>query len=151
MNGLDNMSLAALVALIAVNYVVPRTAIARSHPWVFWAINGLDLAVGLGALLFGVPGFEGKPLVRFMVGLLVLLHLAQNFQVKTRWDAEDRMDRLEHELRERQALQATEGAEPEARHPDALGAMDVLDPDPHEREDTDRTETTEIERPRSGT
>lgn len=105
MNGLDNLVLAGLVGLIALNYVVPRTTLARRHPWVFWAINGLDLAVGLCALLFGVPGFETKPLVRFMVGLLVLLHLAQNFQVKTRWDSEDRMDRIEQEIRERRELE----------------------------------------------
>lgn len=110
MNGLDNAVLAGLVALIAVNYVVPRTSLARRYPSLFWAINGLDLAVGLGALLFGVPGFDGKPVVRFMVGLLVLLHLAQNFQVKTRWDAEDRMDRLEREIRERKALEEAERA-----------------------------------------
>lgn len=103
-NGLDNVMLFGLIGLIALNYVIPRTSYARRYPALFWTINGLDLAVGLVVLMFGLPGFEGKPLVRLMIGLLVMLHLAQNFQAKTRWAAEDRLDRLEKERAEREQL-----------------------------------------------
>jgi hypothetical protein len=100
-----NLVLFGLFALVALNYVVPRTELARRHPAIFWSINGLDLVAGLAALLFGVPGFDAHPIVRFLIGLVVLTHLAQNFAVKARWDAEARQERLDAELRERAAFQ----------------------------------------------
>ncbi|MEQ1565878.1 MAG: hypothetical protein ABMA64_09600 [Myxococcota bacterium] len=87
--------------VMMVNLVVPRLGWVRDYPALFWAINGVNAAVGLGALVVGVPGFEGHPIVRFMVGLAMLMHLAQNFAAKSRWEAEDRMARLDDELRAR--------------------------------------------------
>jgi uncharacterized protein YhhL (DUF1145 family) len=96
-----NWVVIGLVGLVAINYLVPRIELVRRVPALFWAINVIDLVVGLAVLLFGVPGFESHPIVRFMIGLLVLMHLAQNFALKSRWESEDRMDRLDEELRAR--------------------------------------------------
>lgn len=104
--------LAPLVGLIALNYVIVRTPYARRYPAVFWTINALDLAVAVGVLLFGLPGFSNTPMVRLMVGLLVGLHLAQNFQAKSRWDAEDRRELLDAEAAERAALEREETPPP---------------------------------------
>jgi hypothetical protein len=93
----DNLVLGAVVALIVANYAVTRTQLGRRMPMFFWLINGLDLAAGLGVLIFGVPGFEHSTTIRFVLGLVVLMHLAQNFHAKTRWDAEERERRLQEE------------------------------------------------------
>jgi hypothetical protein len=100
----DNYALMGLVGLLIVNYLVTRTSLARDRPWLFWGINTLDAAGAVAVLMMGIPGIDGRPLVRVMVALVVLLHLAQNFQIKARWDAEDRAERLDAELRERERL-----------------------------------------------
>ena len=94
-------SLVALAVVLGVNYVVVRTDLARRWPALFWSITGLDLVVALVVLLVGVPGFEQSGLIRLTVGLVLLMHLAQNLQVRTRWLAEENEARLEAELEER--------------------------------------------------
>jgi hypothetical protein len=100
--------MAGFFGVLVLNTVLVRLPVAREYPWLFWAINGINAVVGIGVLLFGVPGFEGHPLVRFLVGLAILMHLAQNFAVKSRWDSEDRMERLDAEMRERMAYEEAE-------------------------------------------
>lgn len=97
-----NLGLVVLIALIASNYLVTRSSAARRYPALFWAINGIDVVAAVLVLLVGVPGIDGRPLIRVMVALVVLMHLAQNFQARTRWDAEDRAERREAELIERE-------------------------------------------------
>jgi uncharacterized membrane protein len=98
------------VGLIALNYTVPRVDAVRHYPALFWAINGLNAAAAVGLLLFG--GGLVQPIVRFMIGLVLLMHLAQNFAVRARWDSEARHDRLEEEYRAR--LAADDPGEDEA-------------------------------------
>src|SRR5262245_35039656 len=103
----DNIVVLAVVALLASNYLVTRTQVARRYPVIFWIIIGLDVLVGVGVLLFGAPGFESSPMVRLVLGLVVLMHLAQNFLVKTRWDADDRAAMLDEEDARRFASEGT--------------------------------------------
>ena len=98
---LGNASLVGLGVILAVNYVVIRTDLARRWQALFWAITGLDLVMALVVLLVGVPGFQQSGLIRLTVGLVLLMHLAQNLQVRTRWIAEENEARLEEELAER--------------------------------------------------
>ncbi|MEZ4240900.1 MAG: hypothetical protein R3F59_33030 [Myxococcota bacterium] len=110
-----NAWLVALVALLVANYVVTRTSLARERAWLFWLINTIDALVAVAVLMVGIPGVDGRPLVRVMVALVVLLHLSQNFQQRTKWGAEARAERLDAELRERQRLADEEeahGADP---------------------------------------
>lgn len=96
-----NLGLVLLIALIASNYLVTRSSLARRYPALFWVINGVDVVAAVCVLLIGVPGIDGRPLIRVMVALVVLMHLAQNFQARTRWDAEARAERLDAERTER--------------------------------------------------
>lgn len=98
---LGNASLIALGVVLATNYLVVRTDLARRWPPVFWGITGLDLVLSIGVLLFGVPGLPQSGLVRVTVGLVLLLHLAQNLQVRARWLTEESQARLDAELEER--------------------------------------------------
>ena len=100
-----NVTIGGFFVVVVLNTVVVRLSIGRTQPAVFWGVNALNVAAGVGALLFGVPGFEGSTLVRVLVGLAVLMHLAQNFAMKSRWDSEDRLDRLDEEMRERRVYE----------------------------------------------
>ena len=102
----SDMALGLLVGLLLANYLVTRTGIARQYPALFWGITGLDALAAVAVLTLGMPGIEGRPLIRVMIALVILLHLAQNFQAKTRWDADARTARIEAELAERERLMA---------------------------------------------
>ncbi len=112
---LGSASLLGLGLILAVNYVVVRTDLARRWPGLFWAITGLDLVAAILVLVVGVPGFQQSGLVRLTVGLVLLMHLAQNLQVRTRWLSEESEARLEAELEERRRTLALEDQEPPAR------------------------------------
>lgn len=103
-----NAVMFGFVGLLALNYTVPRVEAIRRHPPLFWGINTLNAVAAIVLLLFGVPGYDGHPLVRFLIGLVILMHLAQNVAVRSRWDAEDRYHRLEQEHRERRAADPEE-------------------------------------------
>lgn len=107
-----NIAVGVLVVLLAANYVVTRTSFARRYPPVFWAITAADATSAVAILLLGMPGIEGRPLVRVMIALVILLHLSQNFLAKSRWDAEDREDRLAAELDARRAAEEEEEVAP---------------------------------------
>jgi hypothetical protein len=94
-------ALVALGTLLAVNYLVVRTDLARRWPPLFWTITGLDLVLSLAVFLVGVPGLQQSGLVRLTVGLVLLMHLAQNLQVRARWLSEEAQARLDAEMDER--------------------------------------------------
>lgn len=98
------------VSLIALNYTIPRVDAVRRYPALFWGINGLNAAAAVGLLLFG--GGVVQPIVRFLIGLVLLMHLAQNFAVRARWDSEARQERLEEEYRARMAAEEPEEDRP---------------------------------------
>lgn len=104
-----NLAAGCFVALVLSNYLVTRTEIPRRWPALFWIICGIDALAAILVLLYGVPGFQHSPMVRFVIGLVILMHLAQNFQVKTRWSSEDRARRLEEEDLERFGSGGAEG------------------------------------------
>lgn len=96
-----NLFIGGFVALVLSNYLVTRTEIPRRFPALFWLVCGLDAVLAVVVFIFGVPGLHQSPMVRLVLGLVILMHLAQNFQVRTRWASEDRMMRLQAEDLER--------------------------------------------------
>lgn len=103
-------SIATLGGVIALNYLVVRTELARRFPPLFWAINLLDFAGALLVLLYGVPGLPEMGLVRLMVALVLMMHVAQNFRARVKWTDEENADRLDAELEERRRFEAEEEA-----------------------------------------
>jgi len=45
-----------------------------------WTLSILDVLVGSAILWFGLPGFEATPMVNWVLGLLLFLHVATNMQ-----------------------------------------------------------------------
>lgn len=98
-----------LVAVIGANQVVVRLpAVRRDRRW-FWGINALDALVAGAVLTLGLPGLP--PVAAWVVGLLLLLHVAQNLHLKATWDREDREEAIEEQRRERDRQRALREAE----------------------------------------
>lgn len=101
-----------LAAVLGLNHVVIRTPWARNTPAVFWAINFVDLGLGSLVLVFGLPGFESMQIISWVVGLLLVAHVAQNLQLRSMWVEQERhaAQRERDEVR-KQMRQAREAAE----------------------------------------
>jgi hypothetical protein len=112
----------ALVAIIGVNQVAVRTRLARDRSAVFWGLTLMDLLAGIAVLVLGLPGFEHVPAVTWVVGLLLVMHVAQNLMLRNGWEQEAREEakaaRDEERKRRRQDREARELAEAEAEAAD---------------------------------
>jgi hypothetical protein len=85
-----------LGTILALNHVLVRTELARRFRVLFWTVAVTDTVLAVGVALFGVPGFP-QGMVRLLVVLVLLMHLAQNLQHRLRWAAEDREAALDAE------------------------------------------------------
>ena len=74
--------LLGVVAVLAINQAVMRIDRLREDDRVYWAVQFLDLAVASAVILLGLPGFEPFPAVSVVVGLLFVLHVAQNYNTR---------------------------------------------------------------------
>ena len=104
-----------LVALIGSNHVLMRTAWARRSDLFFWGITIIDLLAGSFVLVFGLPGFDTIPGVNWLVGLVLIAHVAQNLQLRASWRQAERQEaqaeRDEIRRRMRQDREAREAEE----------------------------------------
>lgn len=89
---LSTAVLFGLVAIIGINQVLVRTRVAREHSKVFWGLTIADLLAGIAVLVLGLPGFEATPVVSWVVGLLLVMHVAQNLMLRNQWEQEARDD-----------------------------------------------------------
>lgn len=103
-----------LVAVLGTNHFVIRTPWARNNAAVFWSINILDVVLGSVVLVFGLPGFESMQAISWVVGLLLVAHVAQNLQLRAQWGEEERREakaeRDEERKRLRQEREAREAS-----------------------------------------
>ena len=71
-----------LAAVLLLNRAALRASWSR--PWLFWLIQGLDgLCLGW-LLLHGLSGLEHIPAANWMVAALIVFHMIQNFNLRTR-------------------------------------------------------------------
>ena len=102
-----------LVALIGANQVLVRLPWVREDPRLFWSINIVDLGVGVAVLALGLPGYGHAPVVGWVVGLLLVMHVAQNLHLKGQWQQEARdAAKRQRDLERKQRRQAREASEP---------------------------------------
>jgi fatty acid desaturase len=105
-------TLGVLVALVAANQLI-RFPVARKFPAIFWLIVAADGAVALGALLWGLPGLV--PTATWIVAVLFVYHIVQNFQTRTHWFDEERAERRAALYEERERQRALEEEEAQRR------------------------------------
>ncbi|MCB9678639.1 MAG: hypothetical protein H6737_26285 [Alphaproteobacteria bacterium] len=79
----------SVALLLAVNNAITRVPVLRDREVLFWTVQLVDLGACIALLVYGIPGFADMPAVSWMLGLLFLLHVAQNL----RWRAERRRER----------------------------------------------------------
>lgn len=81
-------TLISIALLLALNNAIVRLPFLHGRPLLFWAVQALD-ALAAGVLIWrGIPGFEEMPAIGWMLGLLLILHIAQNL----RWLADQRRE-----------------------------------------------------------
>jgi len=74
-----DLSIFAMVALIAINQFLIRSKVWHKYMWVFWMTQLLNSSLGSYALLFGLPGLENQlDVINWLIGLLFLYHLSRN-------------------------------------------------------------------------
>ena len=93
-----------LVVLIGANHLLVRIPRVRRDPRLFWAINVADIAVGLAVLAFGLPGYASTPVIGWVVGLLLVMHVAQNLQLRSSWEQAERAEAQAARERERKRM-----------------------------------------------
>lgn len=99
----------ALGAVLALNHLLVRFELARRFRLLFWAVSLTDAALAVAVCFYGLPGFD-QGMVRLLVALVLLMHLAQNLQHRLRWAAEDRDAALDAEYAAHQKAMAAEAA-----------------------------------------
>jgi hypothetical protein len=98
--------LIVLAVLLLINRLVVPTQ-ALNTP-VYGAIQLANGAAGVYALFVGVPGLDRYPVVGWMVGGLLLFHVAQNASIRSRKRHDLEMREADRErMRERAALRRT--------------------------------------------
>lgn len=76
-------ALLVVVAVIAANQVVARVAWVARRGWLFWPVQVIDLGVAGAVLWFGLPGFDHVRAVSVVVGLMLVMHVAQNLRARS--------------------------------------------------------------------
>lgn len=80
---LSTTVLLGLMALLALNYLL-RIDTIRGLPGVLWGITMLDVTAGTLVLMYGLPGFHHVPPVRYILGLMCFMHVAENMRMVSR-------------------------------------------------------------------
>ena len=99
--------LLAIVALLGMNQAAMRIPRHRRDARVYWTIQAVDLVAATVIILFGLPGFEPFPAVPVVVGLLFVLHVAQNYNQRAREAGRERSAELDAVKAEAERLRAT--------------------------------------------
>ena len=94
--------LLALVGVLAVNQAVMRTPRLQRDDRVYWTVQFMDLLMAGAVIGFGLPGFDHLPAVSVVVGLLFVMHVAQNHSARSKREEAERRERVhaERELSE---------------------------------------------------
>jgi uncharacterized membrane protein len=93
-----------LAALIGSNQVLVRVPQVRRIGWLFWGLCIVDLVVGCAVLIGGLPGYEAFPAINWVVGLLLVMHVALNLQLRAQWEQEARREAQDARDVERQRM-----------------------------------------------
>lgn len=85
-----DLALPVVIGTMAANHLVMRVVALRGHPLAFWPLQVLNLLVGSGLILLGLPGFDTLPIVAWMLALLFFFRVVLNNNERQRWLLEQR-------------------------------------------------------------
>lgn len=70
----------ALIAVIACNQFIVRTAHWHTRMWLFWIVQLSNVILGSWVILWGIPEFSGDlSVINILVGALFFYHTIQNY------------------------------------------------------------------------
>lgn len=110
---LNTALLVGLATVFAINQVAMRVERFARDPRVFWGVQVLDILVAGGLILVGLPGFERFPLVPPLMGLMLVMHAAQNHQIRAKWHQLEKEQLEEAEAEEERKARRFAPDEPE--------------------------------------
>ena len=76
---LGTLVLFGVILVMALNQAAMRVERLAADDRVYFAVQFIDIGVAAGLILFGMPGMEAFPAVPVVLGLLFLMHVAQNY------------------------------------------------------------------------
>ena len=101
---LNTSVLLALITALGINQAVVRTPALEKRAYVFWSLQMVDLTLACLVLIFGLPGFGHSPAVGWVVGLLFVMHVAQNLKIRSdrqNYERREELDALKESERKR--------------------------------------------------
>ena len=107
-----------VVLVLAINQAIMRVERLASDDRAYFAVQFIDIAVAAGLILYGMPGMEAFPAVPPVLGLLFLMHVAQNYNARSlriRAEQDDEREAIEAEA---QRLRDTRSPEEDLRAPE---------------------------------
>ena len=82
-------SLFLVISAFATNQIIMRMSQMYRHDVLFWALEALNVAFGAYVLILGLPGYRHVPAVGVVLGLMFLLHAAQNLRIRVQRQGDD--------------------------------------------------------------
>jgi len=81
----STMVLLGVVGVITANQLVLRVGALRSRAVIFWALQVLNMVVIVYLMVWRLPGFEGFPIMSWVLGLLLAFRVIQNNGLRSRY------------------------------------------------------------------
>jgi len=108
---LNVIAILVVVGVMAVNQLVMRVGGLYARAMIFYGLQAVNVIMGTGLILWGLPGFEQWPVVSWIIGLLFFFRTVQNNNLRARWLRERLLEEREQREREIRAALAADGEE----------------------------------------
>lgn len=90
--------LIAMVLVLGLNSALVRLGLAARFPALYWIVQGMNAAIVVGVLVWGVPGLRGQAkLINWIIALVVSMHVVQNVSARMAAQSEARRASLDAE------------------------------------------------------
>ena len=125
--------LAMMVTVLALNSALVRLGLAKRVPALYWIVQGMNAAIIVAVLVWGIPGLRGQAaVINWIIALVISMHMVQNVSARLTATAEARREALNAEweaLRQRADQERRPGGAPRSDQ-GAAGAADGAGADP---------------------
>lgn len=90
--------LAMMVSVLVLNSAVVRLGLPRRVPAIYWIVQGMNAAIIVAVMVWGIPGLHGQAkLINWIIALVVGMHMVQNVSARLAATAEARRAALDAE------------------------------------------------------
>ena len=126
--------LAMMVTVLGLNSAVVRLGLAKRVPALYWIVQGMNAAIIVAVLAWGIPGLRGQAIViNWIIALVISMHMVQNVSARLAATAQARREALDAEwdaLRQRADQERRHGEVAPKPDQGAAGAADGAGAEP---------------------